>query len=75
VCFGSTCSWQLDSTANFHHMSVPFPPYLCPAGAPDLLQAAGLRLLSRLWSSSGGRAYEQLRAAVIGERVFLGPLV
>ena len=31
-----------------------------------MLQAAGLRLLCRLWHSSGGRAYPQLRTAVIG---------
>ncbi|KAI3425383.1 hypothetical protein D9Q98_009147 [Chlorella vulgaris] len=56
--------------AGRHPSALPFvlrslQPLLV-AGAPDLLQAAGLRLLSRLWSSSGGRAYEQLRAAVIG---------
>ena len=32
-----------------------------------MLQAAGLRLLCHLWHTSGGRAYPQLRAAVIGE--------
>ena len=42
-------------------------PRLPPAGTPEVLQAAGLRLLCRLWHASGGRAYPQLRAAVIGE--------
>ncbi|KAL4859006.1 hypothetical protein ACK3TF_000798 [Chlorella vulgaris] len=56
--------------AGRHPSALPFvlrslrPPLV--AGALDLLQAADLRLLSRLWSSSGGRAYEQLRAADIG---------
>ena len=31
-----------------------------------MLQAAGLRLLCRLWQGSGGRAYQPLRTAVIG---------
>lgn len=43
-------------------------PSIPPAGAPEVLQAAGLRLLCRLWHASGGRAYPQLRAAVIGEQ-------
>ena len=30
------------------------------------LQAAGLRLMSRLWQASSGRAYPQLRSAIIG---------
>ncbi|KAL4440636.1 hypothetical protein ABPG75_003637 [Micractinium tetrahymenae] len=34
--------------------------------APEALQAAGLRLMSRLWQASGGRTYPWLRAAVIG---------
>ncbi len=40
--------------------------FLCVSDAPEALQAAGLRLMSRLWQASGGRAYPQLRAAVIG---------
>jgi hypothetical protein len=31
-----------------------------------VLQAAGLRLLCRLWQGSGGRAFQPLRTAVIG---------
>ncbi len=44
------------------------------AGTPEVLQAAGLRLLCRLWHTSGGRAYQQLRAAVIGEVTLLDAL-
>lgn len=45
---------------------MPAPPSLCAPDAPEALQAAGLRLMSRLWRASGGRAYAQLRTAVIG---------
>jgi hypothetical protein len=36
------------------------------ADAPEVLQAAGLRLLCRLWRTAGGRLYPQLRTAIIG---------
>lgn len=52
-----------------HAAAVPFvvralQPLLAP-GAPELLQAAGLRLLCRLWRSTG-RGYTHLRTAVLG---------
>lgn len=56
--------------AGCHPAALPFVlralQPLLGAGATELLQAAGLRLLCRLWQSSGGRAYPQLRTAVIG---------
>lgn len=42
-------------------------PALLSSDAPEALQAAGLRLLSRLWQVCGARAYPPLRAAVIGK--------
>ena len=36
-----------------------------PPGAPELLQAVGLRLLALLWRRTG-RGYQQLRTAILG---------
>ena len=52
-----------------HPAAAPFvvralQPLLAP-GAPELLQAAGLRLLCRLWRGTG-RGYAHLRGAVLG---------
>ncbi|PRW05754.1 RST1 isoform X1 [Chlorella sorokiniana] len=56
--------------AGHHPAALPFVlrtlQPLLSAGTPEVLQAAGLRLLCRLWHTSGGRAYQQLRGAVIG---------
>ncbi|KAL4447386.1 hypothetical protein ABPG75_004605 [Micractinium tetrahymenae] len=53
-----------------HPATLPFVlrtlQQLLSPDAPEALQAAGLRLMCRLWQASGGRAYPQLRAVVIG---------